>query len=161
MDYRMWFSALLVFALCLSSPFASAQGEGIPMAYDLNVRESIISVSGKRYRKVEYRGDTYYLRLLESEKDAGSLELECNKEPSGLNMENQVLVSTSMTKRSSLFIDGLKQTCAEIRGGKKKVVIDPNVRVGFTLDGTKDDLLQNKKIFVTPLKPGLGFSGEW
>jgi hypothetical protein len=35
------------------------------------------------------------------------------------------------------------------------------VRSGFTLDGGKNDLLKSKKIFVTPFKPGTGFSGEW
>lgn len=131
------------------------------MTFDVNVKESIVRVGDKRYRKIEYKSDVYYLKLLESEKSAGELLLECGAEGSLSSMENQVVVSTKITKRSSLFISGLKQTCGQTPATAKRVIVDPNIKVGFLLDDAPKDRLKNKMIYVTPLNPGVGFSGEF
>ncbi len=135
--------------------------KALKLDFDVNVKESIVTLNGNRYRKVEYQGELFYLRLLESEKTAGELELECNQGSGQIQMENQVLVSTRIAKRSSLFIDGLRQMCTQVRAGKSKVEMDPNVRIGFVLDDSKENWLKKRSVFITPATRGLGFSGEW
>lgn len=162
----MKFLSLLAKILCLVSIAIadSALGESeVPnaFAYDLNVKESIISVADKKFRKIEYKNKLYYLQLLESEGDASSLQFQCGDVANPPKMENQITLSVQITKRSSLFLSGLKQTCANLAPGKNKVEIDPNIKIGFFLKDQPGDKLKNKMIYVTPLAPGLGFGAQF
>lgn len=153
---------LQVLCLFIFNCFTFADDKLSPLlSYDINVKESIFSINGTRYRKVEYQGDIFYLKLLEVDASATELQLKCGQDSGDLGLQNQIHISTKITKRSSLFIDGLRQTCSDLKNGKKMVEVNSNIRIGFTFDDKPGDLLKNKKIFIMPITHSLGFYGEW
>ncbi len=152
--------ALLAFSVWISCRAWAISPEIPTLSYDVYTSESIISVGNSKYRKVEYRGETFYFRLLEAESPAQDLEFSCSQRPFQEN-ENQVLISSAVTKRSSLFVSGLRQTCEEFSSGQKKMNLDPNIQVGFLLDDSKKSLLKNKKVFFMPGRSLIGVGGEW
>lgn len=154
-----WFIGLSLNFLFVTSHAWAISPEIPTLSYDVFTTESIISLGDLKYRKVEYKGETFFLRLLEAETTAQDLEILCQQKP--VQTENQAVIATAVTKRSSLFIDGLRQTCRDVSTGQKRINIDPNIQVGFLLDDTKKGWLKNKKVFWNPDKRLIGVGGEW
>ena len=132
--------------------------------HELFTRESIVEVGGKKYRKIEFRSEIFHLQLLENEASLTNLEILCGVEgASSMNSgaPPQVVASIKVTKRSSLFIQGLKQACVEKRGGKQ-IIMTPAIQIGFLLhdDPGSKSVLKNKRVFLTP-GPSVGFSADW
>ncbi len=155
--------AYILLILALSFDFAQAEVVAPPaMTFDVNTKESIIDVNGRKYRKVEYKSDVFYLRLLEPEATGADLEFKCGTEAT-LKMENQILISTAITRRTSLFVEGLQQTCKNMNSPGGEVTIDPNIQVGFLFNDSdsKKAIFKNKKIFMSPAKKTLGIGGEF
>lgn len=128
--------------------------------FEVFTRESIVEFEGKKFRKIEYKKKVVYLQLLESETSAGDLQVHCGEFPRPAP-PSQIQVAVKVTKRSHLFVEGLRQVCENQQGGSR-VVIDPAIRVGFTFEGSPKDILKNKKVFIQPFNGlGAGFSAEW
>lgn len=153
------FVFLVLFLVLAGSLLAHAAELNLLSAYDVNIKESIVDIKGLRYRKVEYKGDIFFLRLLESEVNPADLDIIC-KMKGDVEMENQVYISTVMTKRTSLFIEGLKQTCRDIGAGKKIIAVDPNIQIGFVFDESKKSTLKNKKLYLNPSSKQVGVGAE-
>lgn len=155
------FTVLLAVLFNASTALSAEGSKPLSLDYDVNVKESIISYDGIKYRKVEYNGQYFFLKLLASETDVQSLTLLCSEKDGSLKSENQVTLSTKVTKRSSLFIDGLKQTCKQMESGKTKIEVSPSIRVGFILDDSTDAKFKNKTIFLNPADQSLNFKADW
>lgn len=139
---------------------AHAENKPQSLTYNLNVKETIVQTGEFKYRKIEYKNKFYYLKLLQTEQTGGQLQLYCNENPWTENPPNLVQVSTQVTQRSQLFIEGLQQTCEDLGAGKKKVAVNSNILIGFSLGDGKKDVLKHKRIYWAP-GAGLGFMADW
>ena len=143
------------------------QTRSMTFGYDVYTKESIVEKGGTKFRQVEFKGEKVYLRLLENESSAGNLEIICGEQGfQKYNASSPALIqgSIKVTKRSSLFVEGLKQACVSGNGGKPQLVVDPALQVGFLLDDQDPKaIFKNKRITVNPLMwpPQLGFGAEW
>ena len=136
------------------------ESRDLNLNFDIYTRESIVEIHGRKFRKVEYKDQRFYLQLLGSEEASGDLNLLCN-EGGELQSPTQIQGTIKMTKRSSFFIEGLKQMCAGPKG-KRQVVVSPEIAFGFVFDqGNAKAIIRNKQIFYSPLTNSLGFKGEW
>ncbi|MDZ4660091.1 MAG: hypothetical protein SGJ18_00595 [Pseudomonadota bacterium] len=123
--------------------------------------ETIVEVGGKKFRKLEVEGKTYSFQLYSPTDTDANLEFRCEKE-GYLDEKPRVLVARKVTKRTKLFVEGLKITCdrSEKHNGRGVLGIDPAIQIGFMLPEDPADLIKNKKIYITPFG-GAGFYGEW
>jgi hypothetical protein len=139
---------------------ANSDSKELRLGYEVFTKESIVSVGGHKYRKVEYKNQTYYLELIEAGGDNQRLKVMCD--PAGIAQgPNQIRLSTKISKRSSLFVEGLNQICKKTNG-QERVTVDPNIFVGFSFDDDDPSAtFKNKKIFIVPFTMGAGFSAEW
>ena len=146
-----------------NEPSKSAFEQALEKDSGLNTKESIVDISGVKYRKIEYNTKTYYLKLLQPEQSNQDLQIICEKEGDLTNkVPHLVQGGTRMTKRTSLFIKALQQSCVDAGSTRRqRVAVDPALRVGFQIDDSPNSKLKAKSIYVTPLTPGVGFSGEW
>ncbi len=124
----------------------------------VRTNETLIEVNGKKFRKLEIEGKTYYFQLYNAEEPNADLHIECEKN-GYLDSKPKVLVARKLTTRTKVFIEGIKHTCANING-KNQLVIDPAIHIGFLLPEDSTDLIKNKKIYFNPFG-GAGFYGEW
>ena len=132
----------------------------IPLDYKVYTKESIVNIGGEKHRVVEFRNEVFYLKLIDTQRAPEDLKVLCGTKKK-LNLPNRVLVSTKVTRRSSLFISGLRQVCEPDYMGRNRIRPDPNVLIGFQLEDEPGDLFTNKMIFVSPFTSGLGFFGNW
>lgn len=125
----------------------------------IRTNETIIEVNGKKIRKLEYEGKTYYLQIYNPEAPGGDLHLECEKN-GYLDEKPRILIARKLTNRTKIFIEGIKLTCNMAANGKGQLAIDPSIQIGFLLPENPTDLIKNKKIYFTPFGAA-GFYGEW
>ncbi len=139
----------------------------------ITVKESIIDIQGKTFRKIEYKNEAYFLELTEgSQNNESNLRVLCQKNISQPEIPGLVKVGVQTTKRSHFFIEGLKQSCSEVLGGvRKEILVDPRLRVGFQYDfkteedylksaNSKNELFKTMKLLVTPID-GVVFKADW
>lgn len=127
-------------------------------------KESIVEVGGKKYRRIEHVQDVYYLQLLANETSASDLTVVCReKGRERFNSDSPSLLrgAVKLVRRTKLFIEGLKTVCTgEL--GKEKILLDPNILVGFLIDeGDPKAVLKNKRLYINPFTGALGFGAEW
>ncbi len=116
-------------------------------------KESYVNIDGSIYRKIEFEGSYYYLRLMRPENPVLSSDLHCTgQSPIPAERPFQLEAGIKVTKRTKLFIEGLKVSCI----GK----LSPEIRVGFTIPDSFLPKLKNKKLFFNPFG-GLQFYGEF
>jgi hypothetical protein len=152
------------FPAAASVPAANDFGNSLNISSPIFTKESIVEVSGIKYRKVEYRKEIYYFQLLDSEKTSADLQILCSSEkssPFNANSPVQIVSAVKVTRRMSAFVDGLKQVCVDQQGGKH-LVLSPELRIGFMFANYDDELLKNKQIYVSPFSgPNIGFKANW
>ena len=134
----------------------------LQLPYYINVHESIFESNGSKFRRIVYQGQIFTLKLLTPEATSKDIYFSCNDPSKGnIDLPNQITLSVKMTKRSSFFMDGLRTTCKDVNG-KRKIEIDPNIRIGFGLDGIDSKhILQNKKLYWKPFQNQIGFGADW
>jgi hypothetical protein len=139
---------------------AQEKSKELILDFDVFTKESIVRIGGERYRRVEYRNKVFYMQIDSGE--GKELHVLCDLKGTQAG-PSQVEIAVRVHKRSSLFVKGLNQVCEEVHGGQHKVHLSPgDLLIGFTLEGEQPkDKLKNKKIFVAPFMPGVGFSAEW
>lgn len=122
----------------------------------VQTEERWTEVNGVRYREVVYQGQKFYLRFIGRNQEQA--ELNCNLRPQQPHLAEG---GAQVFKRTKIFVSFLRETCSNLPGGRTKddIVIDP--RLGFTIPDDKNSVIKNKKVYITPTKPGLGFSGDW
>lgn len=125
---------------------------------NVETTESIVEHNGIKFRKVEYKGKSFYLQLMENTESAANLQMYCESGKPMINPK-QVLVAKRITKRSHIFIEGLQTACVDLQNGKRMVALDPSISIGFMLDDEPKDVFKNKKIYLLPR--GLSFSGDF
>jgi|GEM_PF-4552149 len=132
--------------------------KAISLELSLKVQESIVQTNGVYYRKVEYKNELFYLRLLEPDRDHSQADFECTQGTPNAIGENQILISTKVSERGSLFVDGLRKVCALGKQGISETMIEPNLRIGFVFDESEKGLLKRKRFYLSPgiLGGGLG-----
>ena len=154
----------LTFLLFLFS-FSPAHADPLVLnlPQDVYVTESVIETGGQKYRRIEYKDHAYTLQLMAPEAIGDQMSLRCNdasREP--LSSESLIVISRQVTKRSSVFIEGLRLACVGAGpGDQRKIALEPQLRIGFQLDTEALPGIKNKKVFVAPLTRQLGLSGEW
>lgn len=112
--------------------------------------ESIIESEGILYRKIEFKGNYYYLQLRNPDDSTEPQKVLCS--PNHLKEENlaRVYGEIKIVKRSSLFIEALKEACQSKPSAALKI--------GFTLPEKEKDTFKNKKIIIFP---NFGVTGEF
>ena len=172
---RSPFASILALTFVLtSSPVWAAEerAKSEPTAFDRalsmhqghTTKESIVDLGGRKYRRIEHKSDVYYLQLISEEMSATNLTVVCGEK--GLqrfNSEAPKLIAGSikLTRRTSLFIEGLRTICTG-DPGRERILLDPLLLVGFTLDDGTDQkaLLRNKRVFISPFG-AFGFAADW
>jgi hypothetical protein len=123
----------------------------------VETKESIVELNGAKFRKVEYKGEKYYLQIIETAHEGASAQMYCEKD-SPVVHPSQTISAVKITTRNKVFVEGLKQTCVDIGNGKKQVAIDPTIAIGFYIGDKPKDFLQKKRILLMPT--GIGFAGD-
>jgi len=113
-------------------------------------KESIVESDGILYRKIEFKGDYYYLELRNPDDPNQPQKVLCSDNHLKNETLSRLYGEIKVMKRSSIFIDGLKEACQ----GKPNL----NIKIGFTLPEKEKDVFKNKKVIIFP---GLGFSGDF
>lgn len=156
------FQALLALPT-LAEP--SAFEQALSSASGLTTHESIVEIGGRKYRKIEYKSETYFLQLLAAEGSQSDLAVLCGESLAAkLNNNNQPLIKAAVrvTKRTKLFVEGLHNICTG-SSNRTMIVVSPDIQVGFMLDDSDDPkaLFRDRRITVNPLTGGLGFGASW
>jgi len=111
----------------------------------IETHESIVYIGGVEFRQIEYKGKMFYLNARQPEAMADCRRSNLPKDTAALD------VGVKVTRRSKLFLEGLRQYCDT---DLNAVVTDPNprdVKLGVSVD-------RNKRIFVQPLNKSGGAS---
>lgn len=140
------------------SPVKSVDFSMLPRNEKIYTKETIVETDGVKYRKVEFQGQTFYMKLLGASADQ-DMRVLCAK-PGKKESEPLISVGARMTERTSFFVEGLKVACTE--GGFRadsdaRLSLVAALSVGFRIDDSKTGPLssfKNRRIFV-----GLGVLG--
>jgi len=156
---------VLSFSLFHAKAELSAFERALSTGSSLNTQESIVEIGGQRFRKIEFKNETYYLKLLQSEGTQSELVVLCNESEAaraGRGSPALVTAAVRVTKRTRLFIEGLRTVCD---GGARraKTVIAPDLQVGFMFDDSQDPktVFRDRRITIDPVKQQLGFGASW
>lgn len=108
--------------------------------HDVHTMESVVTVNGQKYRRIEYLSDTYYVRLMARGKDGQDLELLCQEDVPMLMSQDLVAAEKKITKRVSAFVEFLSVSCHEKAPGKQ--VFEPDqlaksMNLGVAIAGKK------------------------
>lgn len=165
--------ALFLLSNALTAPITIAAETSEPSAFEkallmessVQTKETIVQYGDRQYRKVEYKGEIFYLQLMTETTSSTDLKLLCDREAQVFNASSKALVTvaTRVTKRAHLFIEGLKSLCRGA-GNQARVDVAPSLAIGFMLDDDPDPkaLLKNRKIFVDPFSlNGAGFNADF
>lgn len=155
------FLLLTISARAEDSAPSSAFTESLSRETEVFTKESIVEISGVKFRKVEYKSKVYHLQLLEPERPNQDLQMKCDTAgEASLPQPALTHVEAKITRRTALFVEGLKVACQEMTSGRQKVGINDAIRIGFIFKDDPKDLIKKKQIYITP-GLGLGFAGEW
>jgi hypothetical protein len=154
------FSILGSFARAELSAFEQALQTG----QSLSTHESIIEIHGRKFRKIEFQNKSYYLQIIQGTESTTDLVILCGESQVQFNRESPPLVTAAVrvTKRSRLFIEGLKNVCIG-DPHHPRIEIAPELQIGFMLDDSVDSkaVLRNRRITINPFTSMLGFSAAW
>lgn len=161
----IWSAFILLFSLPGAKAEVSAFEQALSTGSSLNTRESIVEFGGHKYRRVEYKSEVYYLQLLQAESTGSDVFVLCNDSEAtraGASSPALVTAAVRITKRTSLFIEGLRQIC-DGGSGRAKTVVTPELQVGFMFDDSKDPkaIFHDRKITINPLTGAVGFGATW
>lgn len=124
---------------------------GIQMDHQVFVKESLVQIDGVTYRKIEYRSATYYLRFLNvGDNDPSVL---CPEYAKGKKSELLVKGSLKMSRRSSLFVEGLRAECMKSPNGVVRVHLRPEIRAGLSFEISKN---VGATLEIDPFSGGVG-----
>ncbi len=122
--------------------------------------ESIVEISGKKYRKIEYNSDKYYLQLVGEDSIDISSNFLCDDKIPKIENPRRLTVALNVVERTKFFIDGLQTACQQIHG-QKMITVNPAIRIGFRLEDKPKDLIKNKTFYYIPFINIFGFAGDW
>lgn len=139
--------------------------KALMMNENVSTKETIVQMGSRKFRKVEFKNDVYYLGLLSDLNSAADLLVLCNeKQAAVFNRESPPLVSAAVrvAKRTRFFIEGLKTMCMG-SGNQKRIDLVPEIAIGFLFDDSPDPsaIFKNRRILINPLGLGVGFSADW
>ncbi len=152
-------------AIAAETKEPSAFEKALMTESSVQTKETIVQYGDRQYRKVEYKGEIFYLQLMTETTSPTDLKLLCDRDAQAFNTSSKALVTvaTRVTKRTHLFIEGLKSICRGA-GNQARVDVAPSLAVGFMLDDDPNPkaLLKNRKIFVDPFSlNGAGFNADF
>ena len=145
----------LNFLISINSAFAEPKNIAQTVEKNVETKESTVDIQGKKFRKLEFQNESFFIEALDSTKVNSDLRVLC-QQGSREVLPLQVEGGVKTTKRSNVVIQGLRQVCKEAAGGRKEIAIDPAVLLGLQFEFGKE---QNKKFIVTPV--GLTFKADW
>ncbi len=159
------FSGLLIFLVGVPAQAElSAFEQALQSGQSLNTHESIIEIAGRKFRKIEFQNKTYYLQLIQGTESTTDLVVLCGESQIRFNKESPPLIAAAVrvTKRSRLFIEGLKNIC---KGNphQPRIEVEPELQIGFMIDDSADPkaVLRDRRITINPFTNVLGFSATW
>jgi hypothetical protein len=137
------------------------------MKKNVATQESIVELSGKTFRKIQYEKEIYYLEVLESGGANEAYRLMCLR-GNDEKLPTQIKAKAKLTERSQFVVEGLRQYCAETQDGRREVALDLRIIGGVELSLDKPDkeltkkesFFKNKKLIITPVD-GLVFKADW
>lgn len=142
----------------------SAFEKSLMMHYQISTSEKIVEMGGRKFRRVEFQNETFYLALQADLSSAADLLVLCGeKQAAAFNRGSaaHITLSAKITKRSRLFIEGLRMVCSG-PPNQAKLDLIPDIAIGFQLDDSDPKaVFKNKKITINPFSQILGFSAEW
>jgi hypothetical protein len=160
------FKNLLILPIILAASLASAQKKKLDLftvktmtttPEEVTTTETVFESNGQKYRKIEFQGEIFFVRLLEE--DPLALQAVCDKKMKvQLDPPAKIYLSKKLTKRTSVFIQTLKTSCTTEKNAKQaQIVQDWNPEIGVGIDSKK----RKHKVFVDPSKQGLGYKSDF
>jgi hypothetical protein len=124
-------------------------------ANTVETKESIVDIQGKKFRKIEWQKESYYVEAIDSTKVNNEMRVLCQQGQREV-FPAQVEAGVKTAKRAGFVIEGMRQVCKEAAGGRKEISIDSAILAGLQVEFGKE---QNKKVIVTPI--GVTFKADW
>ena len=140
----------------------SAFEKSLQMNENISTKETIVQLGGRKFRRVEFKSDIFYLQLQSDLATNAELSLLCGERPQefGPNSAPMITAAVRVTKRTRFFIEGLRRMCLGA-GNTSRIDLAPDIAVGFMLDDDPKGVLKNRRISINPISPALNFSAEW
>lgn len=132
----------------------------LKLDYDVQVTETVFKEQGEVYRQYKYKDRTYEVKMYKPESTAQEIELRC-WDTGNTNLKRQFEIKKRVTSKSSVFIEALRANCKDTLGGRKRVVLEGDLKIGFTFGDNRSSKLKNKSVFWNPLLSLVGFGAEW
>lgn len=148
------------------SPFEQEMNR-LSTASDIETRESTVMIGGLQYKKIVVDNKIFYVQA--AGRGDELREIHCGVPGSSRGTEsplrrksgeNLVEAGVQVTKRAKAFVSLLQESCTS-EGGvvRSYLALEPEFGIKFKDD--PNDKIKEKKLYVAPFSPGVGFSGEW
>lgn len=141
--------------LLSSYGFAKTANDPRMVSKMVNTKESVVDIQGKKFRKIEWQKEAFYIESLDSNKANAEMRVLCQQGTNGI-APAQVGAGVKTGQRSALVIEGIRQVCKEAEAGRREVTLDPAILAGLQVTLGKEE---NKKIIVSPM--GVSFRADW
>lgn len=140
----------------------SAFEKSLMMTENISTKETIVQVGERKFRRVEYKSDIFYLQLQSDVASNDELVMMCGDKPQqfGSNSPPLVTAAVKVTKRTRFFIEGLRKMCVSGRNNTR-IELAPDIAIGFMFDDDPKANLKNRRISINPISPALNFSADW
>lgn len=150
---------LAAVAVLWSSGSADAESvrQSLQTDTDIHTMESVVTIQGEKYRRIEYLSETFYVRLLGHGKSGQDLELLC-KDDVPLLSQDLVAAEKKITKRVSAFVEFLTVSCQEKTPGRQVFAPDQlakSMNLGVSIGSKKPGSTQTR-LWWSPMNNLIG-----
>ncbi len=126
----------------------SAFQQALEQDSGITSEESWVVIKGMRYRKIDLRGERYYMVQKGSKMDA---TVYCQP-PKGAENERVLEESVETYHRTRAFLQAFRASCKGEHGGvTASIHLGPEM--GLKMPDKEGEVLTNKKIIVNPTQP--------
>ena len=143
---------LIPFLMFFAAPVHAQEKSAFEQALDqdsgVKSEESWVVIKGTRYRKIDLRGERYYMLQKGSEMDA---VVYCQP-PKGSESERVIEESVATYHRTQGFLQAFRASCKAEHGGvTASIHLGPEM--GLKLSDEEGAAIKNKKIILNPARP--------
>ena len=105
----------------------------------LEVKESIVSLHGEKFKRLEYKSEVFYLRLQNGEgmeqKKTEEMLLGCKHAENILDTQDaRIIGEVKITKVASAFIEGMRTSCESYKPTRRDLGAGLKVKTGKNSD---------------------------
>lgn len=109
-------------------------------------RETEVTISGEKYRKIEFRGETFYIKYKDKQRDVLGTDIVCGS-PANATLEIVESPEVRIAKHPPIYLQSLKNACSPA-----------GARVAVDLDSKSK---KKRKAYVEPPNQQGGFYKEF